>query len=43
MYTFLAILIPNKLLWNNNFVKQEMMDISGKEEVAKCFRASILA
>jgi hypothetical protein len=42
MCTFLAILIPNKLLWNNNFVKQEMMDISGKEG-AKCFRASILA
>ena len=33
------VLTPNKLLLNNNFMKEEMMKISLKEEGAKMFRS----
>jgi hypothetical protein len=39
MFTLLTILTPNKLLLNDNFMKEEMMKISLKEEGAKMFQS----
>jgi hypothetical protein len=39
MFTLLAILTQNKLQLNNNFMKEKMMKISLKEEIAKMFQS----